>query len=103
MAAVAGSQTHRNDRLHSSNGVAPHQRKSAFNHFYLNDRFKDLLSIQTRRDQRTAASKDVVGELNLNLREATTQAPTMIQRLHQETAEQTQLKNRASLDSGTLL
>lgn len=84
MSAAVGSQTHRNDRLHSANGV---QRKSAFNQFYLTDRFKDLLSIQSRKDERTVASKDVVGELNVHLREATTQAPTMIERLHLETAE----------------
>jgi hypothetical protein len=45
-----------------------------------------LLSIQTAKDGNTIIGKPV-GELNLNLRETTTQAPTMIQRLQEETAD----------------
>lgn len=71
-------------RLRSSAG-AKHKFKSTFNQFYLNDKYKDLLSIQTAKDGNTIICK-TQGELNLNLREATTCAPTMIQRLQEETA-----------------
>lgn len=62
-------------------------KKSAFNQFYLSEKFKDLLSLQTRHDRLTTSTSKIQGQMNVNLREATTQALTMIQRLQQETNE----------------
>jgi hypothetical protein len=53
----------------------------------LNDKFKDLLSIATAHNTIVTESRGFFGEYNINLREATTNAPTMIQRLQEETAE----------------
>lgn len=80
--------------------------RSTFSQFYLNDRYKDLLSIGTAGQDRQTRKGAVAGELNLNLRETTTCAPTMIARLQEETAGQNTMREsgrlpvfRSSLDN----
>lgn len=73
--------------------------KSTFNQFYLPERYRDLLSIQTAGDTlKSQAPTKVCSEIfNLNLRESSTQAPTMIQRLQEETAEQNFMRETGRL------
>ncbi len=96
-------------RLKSSAGDQ-NRFSSTFNQFYLNDKYKDLLSIRTAKDGNTMIGGDVLGQLDLNLREATTNALTMIQRLQEETAGRNTLREslkssafRSSMDHSQLL
>lgn len=73
-------------RLNTTNGN--HKRRSTFSTYYLNRRTKDLLSIRSGITQAQHFPDNVVEEeLNIALRETTTKAPTMINRLQNTTAE----------------
>jgi hypothetical protein len=72
----------------AQSGSGKKNRRSTFSTYYLNKRTKDLLSIKSGRTQNNLFPDKVVNEeLKVVLREATTQAPTMIDRLQYATAE----------------
>ena len=66
----------------NTQGGSKHNRRSTFSQYYLNKRTKDLLSIRSGLTQTQHFGENVVeDELNLALRETTTKAPTMINKL----------------------
>ncbi len=59
---------------------AAHRHKSVFNLFYMNDKYRDLMSVKTARGD-CQSTVNIEGQMQVQLRDLHTNAPTMIKRL----------------------